>query len=266
MRKPTCYLDSLLPFSHAHEMPLCVYKELFSSVADSSRFPMHIQSVVTQSHVGRRREFIFSGKRRGGKRKIGRMEAAAARDSRESAFVSSCVTPRNPPNEIIPMCVQRAWGRVQPQRTRFFDNLIWFESCQQWRPTRSSSYYPVIEPIPFAVRKWSSSSTHRPQLFSFLFPSFFFSPAKSNDILHSLTMAVAPPDEVGRAFKKYRRHFFPFRFFMWWGINTRPARNNVHYKLGSTLKMPAPFFYRRRGFDRKWCQTGPRAASALAAW
>jgi hypothetical protein len=46
---------------------------------------MHIQSVVTQSHVGRRREFIFSGKRRRGEKvknkkeeKIVRMEQAAA--------------------------------------------------------------------------------------------------------------------------------------------------------------------------------------------
>jgi hypothetical protein len=80
-----------LPFSTGiYEMPLCVYIRNFSSsssfsVLDLSRFRMHIQSVVTQSHVGRRREFIFSGKRRRGEKvknkkeeKIVRMEQAAA--------------------------------------------------------------------------------------------------------------------------------------------------------------------------------------------
>ena len=64
-----------LPFSTGiYEMPLCVYIRNFSSssssfsVLDLSRFRMHIQSVVTQSHVGRRREFIFSGKRRRGEK------------------------------------------------------------------------------------------------------------------------------------------------------------------------------------------------------
>lgn len=61
-----------LPFSTGiYEMPFCVYIRNFSSsfsVLDLSRFRMHIQSVVTQSHVGRRREFIFSGKRRRGEK------------------------------------------------------------------------------------------------------------------------------------------------------------------------------------------------------
>jgi hypothetical protein len=165
---------------------------------------MHIQSVVTQSHVGRRREFIFSGKRRGEKverkkRKIVRMETSSSssyivlggisprlklRNSSPFLFFFFFLPVRNPLNEIIPICVQRVTivGKGSPPvyiRSGLVPSIISFDLNRVSSDGQPAQFKLLprhfhAEHIPFAHRKWGSSSPYIVPSYSHLLWSFFF--------------------------------------------------------------------------------------------